>query len=469
MTDGIHMAAEGMELPRVVHLDLDAFFASVEQVLEPGLRGRPVIVGSEDERKGVEQVLEPGLRGRPVIVGSEDERKGVVASASYEARRFGIRAGMPVIEARRLCPQGVYLAGHCHEYERFSKEVFEVLRRVSPAVEEGSLDEGYISLRGCERLYACWSARPLARMAFRRSMEGVYVRREDRAIPPAERTMAPERFRWVVAVALWLKRVVHAQTGLSASLGIAANKLAAKAASDFAKPNGLVVVEPGRELDFFGMLGLGDIPGIGRATRAKLREWNVTTVSQARRLPLRLLQCGFGQERGEALYGLLRGRGFPAICRERCPQSISRATTFYQSLCDLGQVESILLRLTERLGNAVRRGGLEGLRVQLKMRYEDFCTITSSAAAPAYTDRDAEIFRIARSLLRTKWRRRRRLRLVGVELSRLRRKPDVQSKLFADDAERHARIDRCLDNLRLRFGFDVVRRGLTLSPLRQPG
>ncbi|MHC5035294.1 MAG: Y-family DNA polymerase [Planctomycetota bacterium] len=232
-----------MDRSLVIHVDIDAFFAAVEQVLRPELRGKPVIVGG-------------GIEGR-----------GVVASASYEARPFGLKAGMPIFRARELCPKGIYIAPRFGEYNRFSERVFDVLSAVSPSVEQASLDEAYVDLRGCERLYGTWSARPVARLPFLRVARGIYRRSEKGAVPPERRVMLPERLRWVGAVGLWIKRAICAETGLSVSVGIGSNKLVAKTASGSGKPQGVTLVQAGHEADFFGMLDLKDIPGIGRATR----------------------------------------------------------------------------------------------------------------------------------------------------------------------------------------------------------
>jgi len=437
-----------MEAPTVIHVDVDAFFASVEQVLNPELRGRPVIVGG-------------GVAGR-----------GVVASASYEARRYGLKAGMPIFRARQLCPDGVYVAPDFEQYNRFSERVFELLATLSPSVEQASLDEARVSLRGCERIYGTWSVRPLARLPFVKEAEGVYRRRERRAISPGLRATVPERSRWPAAVGLWLRRAVRAETGLSVSVGIASNGLVAKAAASFAKPAGVVVVEVGHQEAFFAMLPLNRLPGIGRATMEKLSRWNVRTVEEARRLPMELLEDAFGPERGPALYDLLRGRA-PAQdaldphARDELPHSISRETTLWMASNDYETVESMLFYLTERLGRALRRLGLRGRTVQVKLRYQDFTTVQCSRSLGEHTDRDEEIFAAARRLLRQRWSRGRRLRLVGVGLTDLRRVGNTQRALFDDGADRSRRLDRCLDELRQRFGFDIIRRGPSIK-LPQP-
>ena len=431
-----------MEAPLIVHVDIDAFFASVEQVLDPQLRGRPVIVGG-------------GIEGR-----------GVVASASHEARRFGLKAGMPIHRARELCPDGVYLPPNFEEYNRFSERVFDVLSQVSPSVEQASLDEARVDLRGCERIYGMWSARPLARLPFVREAEGVYRRSEGTAVPPGRRALLPEGCRWAAAVGLWVKRAVRATAGLDVSIGVGSNRLVAKVAASFGKPDGVALVEVGREADFLAMLELKDIPGVGPVTRERFSKWNVRTVADARRLPGELLEDAFGPERGAALYQLLRGQ-VPDDAEElrthEPPKSISRETTFWTASSDYEFVESMLFYLTERLGRALRREGLEGRTVQLKLRYDDLSTVQRSRSTGRHTDRDAEVFAAARVLLRGRWCRSRRLRLVGVGLTDLRPAGSFQHMLFDDGAERSRRIDRCLDSLRERFGFGAIHRGLTIA------
>ncbi len=431
-------------MPLIIHVDIDAFFASVEQVLNPDLKGKPVIVGG-------------GIEGR-----------GVVASASYEARPFGLKAGMPIFRARELCPDGVYLSPRFGEYNRFSEQVFEVLSGISPSVEEASLDEAYVDLRGCERMYGTWSARPVARLPFVKEADGVYWRMEKRAIPPARRVLLPEDSRWVAAVGLWIRRAVRAETGLDVSVGIGSNRLVAKTASGFGKPCGITLVEAGHEAAFLAMLGLKDIPGIGRATRERLLKWNVRTVEEARRLPRELLEDAFGCRRGAAMYDLLRGRACSADDstgrrQPDLPKSISRETTFWTASNDYEFVESMLFYLTERLGRALRREGLAGRTVHVKLRYQDFASVQCSRSMGQYADRDEKIFAEARKLLKGRWRRSRRLRLVGVGLTDLRPARTFQGRLFDDGADRSRRLDRCVDDLRERFGFGIVQRGPSIN------
>ena len=428
-----------MAIPNVLHVDLDAFFASAEQVRDPS------------------------LRGRPVIVGSAHEKRGVVAAASYEARPYGVRAGMPIFQARELCPDAVFLPGDFRMYLRFSRQVFELLEGISPAVERASLDEGYVDLSGCERLYGTWSAGPLGRLPFCEDAPGVYVRRESQAVPPGRRTTVPQPWRWVAAMGLWIKRLVKARTGLNVSVGCAANKLVAKTASDCAKPNAVVLVAPGSEEDFFLTLPLGDIPGMGRAVLEKLRRWNVRTVADARRLPREVLGAAFGDRHGPAIHRALRGVGEAGLARPALPRSVSRETTFWEASNDRTFVEGMLFYLTERVGNALRRDALAGRTVHLRVRYDDFSTVVSSRSLREPTFQDEEIFGVARMLLSRRWLRSRRMRLVGVGVSGLRPAAQRQVRLFDDGGERRRRLDGCLDRLRERFGFGVVQRGPSIE------
>jgi DNA polymerase-4 len=425
----------------IMHVDIDAFFASVEQILNPELRGRPVIVGG-------------GVEGR-----------GVVASASYEARPCGIRAGMPIFKAQALCPRAEFVGGHFEQYNRFSQQVMDILESVSPAVEHGSMDEAYLDLAGCERLYGAWSARPLARLPFVEQVPGVYRRLEGRAVPAGFRRLLPEALRWPAAVALRLRRTVRERTGLDVTVGLGTNRLVAKTATDYAKPAGVCLVAPGAEERFVATLDLGEIPGVGRATLKKLRSWNVNTVQEARRLPSDLLCDAFGPVAGRNLHGLFHGEAdskVQPVARQK-PRSMSRETTFWAATASYEFVEGMLFHLCERLGRALREEGMVARRVTLRLRYEDFHTVSAGRRVVRGVDGDEDIFGVVRRLLRTRWRRSRRLRLVGVGAEDLREAYARQVRLFDDEGERSRRIDRCLDDLRERFGNEIIRRGPAIA------
>jgi DNA polymerase-4 len=429
-----------------MHVDIDAFFASVEQILDPALRGKPVVVGG-------------GIQGR-----------GVVASASYEARTYGLKAGMPIYKARELCPAAVFIPGHHEQYNRFGERVARIVSQFSPSVEQASLDEFCVDLTGCDRMHGLCSARPLSRLPFVEELPGIYRRCERRAVQPDRRTLLPQERRWLGGVGLCIKRAVRERTGLDVSVGTGVNRLVAKAASDFAKPSGIAVVSAGSEGAFLAMLELKDIPGIGRAVRDRFARWNVRTVQDARRLPVEVLADAFGPARGPAIHGLLRGKvgELPAPIRPDRPKSISRETSFWTASNDFEFVESMLFYLSERLGRALRREHMEGRTVQVKVRYDNFATVQRSRSIGEYTDSDEWFFRVAKRLLRNCWRRSRRVRLVGVGMTDLRPAHVFQSRLFDGDLERSRRIDRCLDGLRERFGFDAVQRGSAIRLAEAP-
>jgi DNA polymerase-4 len=374
---------------------------------------------------------------------------------------------MPIYKARELCPAAEVTGGHFEDYNRLSGQVMDILNGVSPVVEHGSMDEAYLDLAGCERLYGAWSARPLARLPFVQQAPGVYRRLEARAAPPEFRELLPEPLRWPAAVALRLRRTVQERTGLQVSVGLGTNRLVAKAATDYAKPAGVCLVAPGAEERFVGTLDLGDIPGVGRATLKKLRSWNVNNVQEARRLPLDLLRDAFGPVAGRSLHGLFRGvaSGRVEPSARQKPRSMSRETTFWTATTSYEFVEGMLFHLCERLGRALREQGMVARRVTLRMRYEDFHTVRAGrrVGGGRGTDGDEEIFGVARRLLTTRWRRSRRLRLVGVGAEDLHEARSHQALLFDDEAERSRRIDRCLDDLRERFGREAIRRGPAIA------
>ena len=389
----------------ILHVDMDAFFASVEQVLDPRLRGRPVIVG-----------------------GHADDRS-VVASASYEARRYGVRSAMPLARARRLCPDAEFLRGNFDAYGEFSERVHEILLRFTPLVQAVSLDDFYLDMTGCHRLHG----RPLT---------------------------AAERIRLTV----------HAETGLSVSIGIASNKLVAKVASDFAKPNGVVEVWPGCEEAFLRPLPVEKLPGVGASTAAALHKFNLRTVGDMARIAGDLLQQAFGQA-GVALWEHAHGRDSSEVIPETgLPKSISREHTFSRDLIDAEQIRAKLYALTERAARQLREEGLTARRVTVKLRYCDFQTVTAACSLRSPTDRDDLLYDAAREKLKRLMARRLRVRLVGVALSGLALAKGRQGELFAEkEILRRRRFYRGLDALRERFGFDIARVGPPLRGLSGVG
>ena len=323
--------------PTILHVDLDAFFAAVEQRDKPSLRGKPVVVG--------------GVGGR-----------GVVATASYEARAFGVRSAMSTAEARSRCPHAAYLTGRFDAYRETSAKVMALLRELSPLVEPLSLDEAYVDLAAAD--------------LDDRSVEGV------------------------TAVAQRLKHDVHDVTGgLRGSVGVATSKLVAKIASDLDKPDGLVVVPPGTERDLLRPMSVSVIPGVGPATAERLRRTGVHTVAELERLSQEELVRLLGQAHGTGLYHLARAEDDRAVVAEREAKSVSVEGTYDTDLVDRRLLVGLLERQAGQVTERLRKARLSGRTVTVKIRLHDFSTHTRSTTLPAPTDDARVVARLARNLL----------------------------------------------------------------------
>ncbi|MGZ6967895.1 MAG: DNA polymerase IV [Acidimicrobiia bacterium] len=380
--------------PSILHLDLDAFFASVEQLADPSLRGRPVVVG--------------GLGNR-----------GVVAAASYEARRFGIHSAMPMARARRACPDAAFLSPRFDAYSDASAQVMAVLRDVTPLVEPISLDEAFLDVGGA-----------------RRSLGG-----------------GPE-------IGQQLRARIRAETGLTASVGAATTKLLAKLASDLAKPDGMLVVEPGTELEFLHPLPVTRLWGVGPATRKRLDRFKVETVGDLAKLPESTLARELGASAGAHLHALAWNRDDRPVEPDRAMKSIGHEETFARDRDDLVGLERDALRMADAVTTRLRSASKTARTVQLKIRYGDFRTITRSHTLPSPTDLAAEIGETARDLLRAVDLGA-GIRLLGVSVQQLEEGVAVQGRLDleggppAPSGERRA-LEEAVDTVRERFGNDAV-------------
>lgn len=324
----------------VLHLDLDAFYAAVEQRDKPSLRGRPVVVG--------------GVGGR-----------GVVATASYEARRFGVRSAMSTREARSRCPHAAYLAPRFPAYQAASELVMGLLREISPLVEPLSLDEAFVDLAAADH--------PL--------------------LPDLE-------VATVTAFAEDLRRrVTEATGGLSGSVGIGTSKFVAKVASDLDKPDGLVVVGPGTEQRLLRPMQVTVIPGVGPATAERLRRAGVHTVAELEGLGVDELVRQVGKAHGTSLWALARALDDRPVLPERETKSVSVEGTYETDLTDRSLMAGLLARQAGEVATRLRAHGLSGRTVTIKVRRHDFTTLNRSATLPAPTDRAAVVARLARGLL----------------------------------------------------------------------
>ena len=385
----------------ILHADADAFFASVEQVLRPELAGKPVIVG-----------------------GDPDDRS-VVASASYEAKAYGVKTAMPLAQARRLCPQAVFLKGKFENYRDMSAKMREVFYSFTPDLEMASLDEAYLDLTGCKRLYG-------------------------HPFDAAEK----------------IKRAVKAATGLNASVGVASSKLVAKVASDYAKPNGITWVPPGCEAEFLKPLGLRELPGLGPKTFERLARYNLKNIGDLQRMSPAALEAALGPA-GEALAERAAGRDSNGVEEALHPKSISRETTFDEDTADRTKVDAMLSYLAECAVWKLRSIDMSARTVTVKLRYGDFSTYhkARSLKEPSTHDRDFET--LALKLFDELFTRRMRIRSVGVALSNLAPGMTHQAGLFDEGRfERADRLYRGIDQVRERFGFSSLFTGRAIELVR---
>ena len=404
------LVAGGSE-PTILHVDLDAFFASVEQLADPSLRGRPVVVG--------------GLGPR-----------GVVAAASYEARRFGVYSATPMARARRACPDAVFLAPRLDAYATASAEVMGILESVTPLVEPISMDEAFLDVSGARRLSGS----------------------------------GPE-------VAASIRTRVRAETGLTASVGVATTKILAKIASDDAKPDGLRVVAAGRELDYLHPLPVERLWGVGPATRGRLARYGVRTIGDLAALPEATLVSALGVAQGHHLHALAWNRDERRVAPGRQVKSVGHEETFPTDVVDRAVLEREILRLADKVAERLRRGSRTARTVQLKLRYADFSTITRSRTLAEPTDLAREVARTATTLLRAVDLGD-GIRLLGVSAQQLDAAKAVQGALsfgspndseVLDDREERGRLERSVDAVRARFGADAVVAARSVpSPSRPP-
>jgi len=385
----------------ILHIDLDAFFASCELRRRPELAGRPLAVGG-----GLES--HPGERRRP--------GRGVVAAASYEARPSGVRSAMPLAEAFRRCPDLVVLPVDIAHYAAVSKEVFRIFAAYTPLVEPGSLDEAFLDVTGCQLLHG----------------SGPDIARE-------------------------IQGRIAGELSLPASVGVATSKTVAKIASDLRKPRGLVVVPAGEEERFLAPLPISRLPGAGPRTTERLRLVGIHTLGALAAAPTSLLV----EVLGPGAKGLrLRACGVdPApVLVPTMAKSISRESTFDEDLLDHAALEERLRLLAAAVGGRLRANGLAAATVAIKVRFADFETLSRRGPLGQPTCADVELFRAARQLLRSALPEGRAVRLLGVGVEGLVR-PDPQMGLFDQVDRRSERVDRAMDELRRRFGGAAIARG----------
>ena len=380
----------------IIHVDMDAFYASVEE------RDRPE------------------LRGKPVIVGGTPEGRGVVAAANYVVRTFGVHSAMPTSTALRLCPDAIVLRPRIDYYAEISHQIHGVFHRYTPLVEPLSLDEAFLDVTGSVQLFG--------------SAEEIGKR---------------------------IKQDIKNEVQLVASAGIAPNKFLAKLASDLDKPDGLVVVPADSIQQFLDPLPVGRIWGVGRVTGKAFDQLGIKTIGQLRKLPRETLNARFGKM-GHHVWNLAHGIDNRAVVPDREAKSISHETTFARDVEDIEVLRSWLMALTEQVGRRLRRHSLRGRTIQLKIRYDDFDTITRSQSLPEPTNSTDVLWQVASGLLDSRLPNRRLcVRLIGIGVSSIDGSHRKQQQMFdEEDDSRSEKLDEVTDLIKDRFGTNAIRRAI---------
>ncbi|MBD8024511.1 DNA polymerase IV [Microbacterium gallinarum] len=385
----------------ILHVDMDAFYASVEQLDDPSLVGKPIIIGAPDSRS-------------------------VVSSASYEARRFGVRSAMPVGQALRLCPTAIVVPPHFDRYLALSGQVMRIFRDVTPLVEPLSIDEAFLDVRGVRRL---WGS-------------------------PA-------------MIARELRTRVRAETGLTCSIGVAATKHVAKMASTISKPDGLLVVAEADTAAFLAPRSVRALWGVGPKAAEALEGRGIRTIGDIIDTPRDVLDRALGPAMGERVWYLARGIDARSVDTERVEKSVGHEETFHEDIADPRILRTELRRLADRVGARLRSGGWEASTIAIKVRFADFTTISRSQTLPEPTAVGQRIGDAAHELFDAV-ERHLPVRLIGVRAEKLRAAGSAPLALWDDDAE-WRRIEDALDGAAAKFGRGAVTRGTLLGKARGGG
>jgi DNA polymerase-4 len=414
----------------IAHLDMNSFFVSCERMVDPSLNGKPVVVG--------------GRRGE----------RGVVASASYEARKFGVKSGMPIVTAEKLCPRAVFVPGHHRLYGKYSRKVYVLLRRLAPVVEYASIDEFYLDFTGCEALYG------------------------------------PDLW----AIARNVRDGVLKRSGLSCTVAIASNKYVAKIAGKTVKPDssapagrseqvlrpsldnsgqvlpesenntGIIVVSAGEEQKFLSALSIQRLHGAGEKTQPRLMEMRIRTIGDILPIPLVKLQKSFGPSAGQWLYNAARGLDDSPVTPYHQAKSVGNETTFEADTADLGLVKQTLAWLSEKSCYRLRNLKKKARTVTLKLRYDDFQTLTRARTLARETHDDVLVMETAWSLFEEAHIRRRKIRLLGVTLSKFEQSEDAEWLFPEMGSSKMEALYKSVDAVKRKYGFHKLEKAASLDP-----
>lgn len=384
---------------RIMHVDLDAFFVEVCRKHQPELRDVELL-----------------------IVGGRRESRGVVQSASYGARKFGVRSGMPIAQAARLCPTATFVRGEFANYREASHQVRDVLERHAPMATMTGLDEGYLDFSGTDLLH------PVS----------------------------------LLDVAEQIHEDVRNTSGLHCSIGIGPNRMIAKIASDYAKPRGICEVRAGWERGFMAGLPLAALPGIGPKATKRLAERGLVEVAQVQAMPMAELVTLVGREEAAALTRRADGRGGMVLRPHGPAKSVSRETTFRRDVSSADELDRVLMLLTSRVAGQLRDEGLVAGAVVLKLRQGDFTTVTRRTALKVPTALDLELLSPARLLLKPALAEARRrgqgVRLLGIGTTRL-AESEAPDLFEAEERKRRREVTTAVDAVRAKYGFDAMKSG----------
>lgn len=385
----------------IMHVDMDAFYAAIEQ---------------RDN---------PELKGKPVIVGGSIESRGVVSTASYEARKYGVHSAMPMTEAHRRCPHGVYLPVDMQKYRRVSRQIMEIFHRFTPEVEAISLDEAFLDVTGSRKLFG--TAEEIGRE---------------------------------------IKRLIQQEVQLTASVGLSYNKFLAKLASDMDKPDGFYQIRPEELESKVWPLPIRRMMGVGSKTAQMLEKMGVTTIGQLAGMNAGLLEHLLGKQ-GIMMHEVANGIDNRPVEPVRESKSVGRETTFPQDISEQYLLETILFTLTDDVCHTLRSSNLKGKTVSIKIRYPDFHSITRAVTLEQYTSSFEPVFAAVQQLMQHNYKDGTAVRLIGVSVSNLKKDDQIveQQDLFQDDTlqKKQNALNSVMDSINGKYGGDTVRRARKLT------
>ena len=389
----------------ILHVDMDAFFAAVEQRDHPEYRGKPLIVGADPL----------GGKGR-----------GVVSTCSYEARKYGVHSAMPIRDAYKLCPHGIYVWPNGHLYSLISKEIFNILYEFTDKVEPLSIDEAFMDVSGSIRLFG--DGPKIARM---------------------------------------IKNRIFEKQQLTASVGVAPNKYLAKIASDLEKPDGLVVVFPDRINEFLHPLPISRLWGAGKQTQQVLLKMGIKTIGDLAAYPEDVLKKKLGKT-GDHFYRLAHGIDSREVHTSEIVKSVSNEHTFFKDIKDGETLRKRLSALCEKVGYRLRKSSLSGKTIHLKLRYYDFSTITRNRTLSAATNETQLIHKIITELFEKNYIPGRNVRLIGVGVSGFDTVFSQQLSLFDNQKKKYKELDHIEDIIKARFGSTAIKRANSIGTRNRP-